>query len=103
VGSVGNYEYFLVAYKFNGTITVNDVQLSALYFPTSYGSVSPTLAEGHQPTVDESVGAPASKRIDAAAPEPSAEEVYMARIESEVGAMRAELEALKQELQNGNR
>jgi hypothetical protein len=101
--SSGTYEYFLLSYLFSGTITLNDVQLTAVFFPTNYGSVSPTLAEGPQPLGDESKGVRAEERLGAPSPSPSAEEVYMARIEGEMAAMRAELEALKQELQNGNR
>jgi hypothetical protein len=88
---------------FNGSITANDVQLTAVFFPTSYGSISPTLVEGPQPAGDESIGIPVSERLVASGVQPSAEEAYRARIESEMATMRAELEALRQELEAGNR
>jgi hypothetical protein len=103
VDSPGTYEYFLLAQKYSGTICVNDVQLTAVYFPTNYGAVSPTLGEAPQTAVDESIGVPASELIGGDTPQPPAEEIYMARIEAEMAAMRAELETLRQRLENGNR
>jgi len=79
-----------------------DKQLSLIYIPTSYGTVTPTLASGaladsDVPT-DEglSAGDISSERV-------ASIEANNTRIEHELAEMRAKIEALQTELENANR
>ncbi len=79
-----------------------DKQLSLIYIPTSYGTVTPTLAssalaDSDVPT-DEglSAGDISSERV-------ASIEANNTRIEHELAEMRAKIEALQTELENANR
>lgn len=100
VSSDANTFYFL-AKKSGGGFTVYDMQLTLVYFPTAYGTVEPTLAAG-QNIPDED--APTVSRLnhpDAATERAEAEAFNASRIERELAEMRAQLEALKLKLEQG--
>ncbi len=41
VPAAGSYTYYYLAYEYSGSISVADMQLNLVYFPTAYGTVDP--------------------------------------------------------------
>lgn len=42
--AAGNNTFFLLAKEFSGSLSAFDMQLTLVFFPTTYGTVDPTLA-----------------------------------------------------------
>ena len=106
VASAGTYTYYLLGNPSaaSQTWTAYDIQLTLLYIPTSYGTVNPTaaVAGGASGAVEEvlaSVGRPPAE-ADGASERAESEAANNARIERELAAMRAEIETLKDQLNN---
>ena len=95
VGSAGVQSFYLLADQANGVFSVADVQLTVVYFATAYGTVTPTLV---------SAGAGSDRLAsklnpsDLAAERAQAAAFHRERIDNELSAMRAELDALREEL-----
>lgn len=96
VASGGTFTYHLLGHEASGNIDVYDMQLTLLFIPTAYGTVSPTLA------MDASVfDDAASKRspltsAEIASERSESETLNRDRIERELARMREEIRALKQ-------
>jgi hypothetical protein len=74
-----------------------DIQFTCLYIPTAYGTVEPP-ALGTGASVD--ANAPARPTIDVAAQRAASEAANTARMQRELDAMRAELDAVKAKFEN---
>ncbi|KPL18388.1 MAG: hypothetical protein AMJ92_08080 [candidate division Zixibacteria bacterium SM23_81] len=102
VGPGTNTFYFL-AQEVSGAFITLDTQLSLVFVPTAYGTVSPTLA------VEPSIPDEQAQRdlpltpADISVEQAEAAAFNAARIGRELAAMRAELESLKREVENRNR
>jgi hypothetical protein len=83
-----------------GSINVWDMQLSLIYIPTSYGTVS-ALAGTALP--DDITTPVTSETADLEAERLESVESNNARIAHELAAMKAELETVKKQLEQGNR
>ena len=99
VTAAGTYTYYMIANVIagTGTYSVNDIQLTLVYIPTGYGSVNPTVAVSGAPKDNESAEGPP---IDAQAERAASEAFNAERIQRELAALRAEVEALKAEARN---
>ncbi|MCK4235900.1 MAG: hypothetical protein KAX38_02195, partial [Candidatus Krumholzibacteria bacterium] len=94
----GAHTFYMLGQENSGSFFAFDVQLTAVFIPTAYGTVSPGLASCHD--LSEGGTEPALTASDLAAERAESIALNNARIEQELEAMRAELEALKQEVQN---
>ena len=75
------------------------MQLTLVFIPTLYGTVMPTQASGRLANTDDRIR-PTLHTGDVAAQRIVSEAANAARIERELAAIRAELEALKNEVEN---
>ncbi|MDD3642818.1 MAG: hypothetical protein PHQ19_05075 [Candidatus Krumholzibacteria bacterium] len=100
VAAAGSYTYYLLGEESTGDFRGYDFQLTLLYVPTSYGTVQPTLAGAEREALDAvASGSPLGEAF-VAAQRAESEAANAARIERELAAMRAELEAVKAQLEN---
>jgi hypothetical protein len=99
VASAGSYTYYFLGNALEGTFYAYDFQFTLVYFPTSYGTVQPTLAVAEREGDDARGGSPLGETF-AAAERAESEAANNARIERELAAMRAEIETLKDQLNN---
>ena len=90
--NAGLNTFYLVGDEAQGNVQWNEGQLSIVYIPTSYGTVSPTLVAGGG---EESVMAP----LSAAEERREAEAFHRARLEREMAATQAEVAELKRQLE----
>ncbi len=101
--NAGNNTFYFLADEATGAVTVNDIQFTLLYFPTSYGTVEPTLLAGTAEITHEKASIwPALTSTNVAAGQAEAEKFNATRIERELAQMkadRAELEARLQKLE----
>ena len=95
-GAGSNTYYFLGQQSGTSTMTMYDVQVTCVYIPTAYGTVDPTLAGAS--VSDEK--ASFRQAIDVAAQRAASEAANNDRIERELEALRAEVEALKASAKN---
>lgn len=95
--AAGMHTFYILGNEGGGDIRAYDMQLSLLYIPTAYGTVSPTLAGGPSAgREDDATGSPLTA-ADIAAERAESEAFNTARIERELAEMRARLEALERQ------
>ncbi|HUV36501.1 MAG TPA: hypothetical protein VMX58_06145 [Patescibacteria group bacterium] len=93
--SAGSNSFYILGYEGNGDMRAVEMQLTLLYIPTAYGTVSPTLAGGRPAEAeDDATGSPLTA-AGIAAERAESEAFDTARIERELAEMRARLEALE--------
>ena len=97
VAGAGTYTYYFLGDETSGDFRLYDAQLTLLYIPTSYGTVMPTV-QGVAEEETRGEGRPGMTASAVAAERAESEAANVARIERELAAMRAELEALKEEM-----
>jgi len=97
IPSGGSYTFYFLGYEYAGVISVYDVQFTLLYVPTAYGTVQPMLAGAPQKDRD-AVERGSIDEAFAASERSESEAANAARIERELAAMRAEIDALKGQL-----
>jgi len=98
--SAGSNTFYMLARENSGNVEMYDIQLTVIYIPSAYGTVSPTLAFGRNDgDIASSPAAPISA-ADIAAEQAESGAANDARIERELAEIRAEIEALK--AQSGN-
>lgn len=99
----GGDTYYFVGDEATGSWTINDIQFTTVFFPTAYGTVSPTVAVAGPGIPDaEATQVPAVSEADIAAEQAEAASFNSARLErelAEIKAQRAELEARIQRLE----
>lgn len=91
----GENTFYLLARQNEGNIDMYDLQLTVMYVPTAYGSVSPTLARGRNDGDEASVAAPLPTPADIAAEQAESRAANDARIEREIAEIRERLEAIE--------
>jgi hypothetical protein len=97
--SAGTRNFYILGDEGSGDMRARAMQLSLLYIPTAYGTVSPTLASGRPAgREDDATGSPLNM-AEVAAQRLESEAFNAARIERELAEMRARLEALEREEQ----
>lgn len=99
VGAAGDFTFYMHGNEASGTFTAYNMQLTALFVPTNYGTVEPTLAGADPAGPADEVG-PGLTASDVAARRGASIEANNARIERELAAMRGEIERLREELRN---
>ncbi len=92
--------YLLGDEGYGGNWYAWDMQLTLIYFRTAYGQVTPTMAGGPSPPEELTPRVPALTEQQAAAERAEAEAFHAARMEREMVAIRAELEALKRKMEH---
>jgi hypothetical protein len=95
VGGASPTTFYIVGHKLSGNYSFADIQLSVAFFPTSYGTVSPTGAQ--QSATDAVVGQVVSP-ADIAREQRESELEHRARVDRELSDMRARLLALQSQL-----
>jgi len=100
VAGAGTYTYYFLGREYAGSIQIWDAELSLIYFPTAYGVVDPAFAGDARGSRDEgqSLSTPLTD-ADIAAERTEAEAFNLARIERELAAIQAQVEAMKEERQ----
>jgi hypothetical protein len=99
VASAGTYTYHLLGVEHWGNIAVYDRQLTLVYIPTSYGTVSPTAASGGGGRGDEGPVVTSYSTAETAAERAASEAANRARIDRELREMRERLMAVERELE----
>jgi hypothetical protein len=95
--SAGPNTFYFLGREDSGDVRLYDIQLSCLYIATAYGTVEPPAASAG---ASDDAAAPPRPAIDVAAQRATSEAADNARVERELAAMRAELEAVKARLEN---
>ena len=98
VAGAGTYTYYFLGDETSGAFTLYDAQLTLLYIPTQYGTVMPTI-KGVAVEETRGQGGPGMTAAAVAAERSESVAANMARVERELSVMRAEFEALKDEMQ----
>jgi len=97
--SSGSNTFYLLAREYAGSFTVYDRQLTLVFLPTAYGTVTATKLAGEQNIPDEEAPKVSSLSwSDIASEQAESEAFNSARIERELAEMRAQIEALKAEM-----
>jgi len=100
VGSAGTYTYYFLGdlYDAGASITAWDSQLTLVYIPTSYGTVTSTLISDGNASEDPTSARPGKTPVQIAAERTASIADNNARIQRELDRMQAEIEELKREL-----
>jgi hypothetical protein len=98
VASAGEHTFYFLGQEYAGTAQVFDTQLSLVFLPTSYGTVIPTLAGGptHERDDDATVRNPLTN-AETEAERARSRADNLARIESELKDIRAQVEAMREQ------
>jgi len=99
VAAAGTFTYYLLGNLQSGYCQFNDMQLTLLYVPTSYGIVNPTLA-GAAGGADESGSRPGLTAAEIATERAQSLADNDARIERELAEMKRQIEELQREVGN---
>jgi hypothetical protein len=98
VASAGTYTYYLLARQASGDGSISDHQLTLLYFPTAYGTVVSTASSSMSPLAVQEPRRSALSRQEVEDQRAASEAANAARIQRELAAMRAQLDAIEREL-----
>jgi len=100
--NAGTHTFYFLGREYSGTYTGNDVQFTLVYFASNHGSVDPTFASGEQAeTVVENGGTVFNKAEEIALERAEEERAHRERVEREMAEMRAQIEALQREVEEG--
>lgn len=98
--AAGVSTFYLLGDEIVGDLSVSDRQLSLIYFPTAYGTVTPTLAAAAPGVPDGStIRGSALTAADVDAEQAEAEKFNTERIARELAQVRSEMEARMQKLE----
>lgn len=95
--SAGTHDFYILGDEGGGDIRVSDMQLSLLYIPTAYGTVSPTIASGRPAGHEDDAAASPMTAAEVAAQRAESEAFNAARIQRELDEMRSRLETLERQ------
>jgi len=100
--SAGTFTYYFLGLKFDpgADFTAWDPQLTLIYIPTSYGTVTPTMAGTANQSEEITEFNPGMTEADIAAERAASIADNNARIQGELEKMRSELEELKRQMEN---
>ena len=101
VASAGTYTYYFLGDLFDAAANFRswDPQLTLVYIPTAYGSVVTPLAGSGSSSEDGSGGNPGMTAAELAAERSASIADNDARVQRELSEMRAEIDALKREME----
>lgn len=105
VTSAGTHTYYVLGKETSGNVAVDDVQLTLIYLPTAYGTVDTTAAVAGAQVENDRVQSTVLAPLTAAEieTEQQASQAFnAARMQEELDAMRAELDAIKEEMRLQN-
>jgi len=91
--NAGPNTFYLLGDETSGSLQFSDVQLSIVYFPTAYGTVTPSLTSG------DGDGMSAAAPRFGAAESREAEAFHRARVDREMAAMQAQMDELRRKLE----
>jgi hypothetical protein len=94
----GSVTFYFLAQEADGSISVRDLQLTLLYFPSSYGIVTPTTVSNRRIRDEDATVVASKSAADVAAEQAESSVANQARIERELERMRTEIERLRQDL-----
>ncbi len=101
VDTAGLYTYYYLAYEYSGSVSVADMQFNLVYFPTAYGtvdSVPPPVKASNSITRLDGFGPIEYKTEDT-----ENEAFDITRLEQELAALKAKIEALQKQIEKINR
>lgn len=101
--NAGTNTLYFLAQELNGDFSVFDSQLSLIFFPTAYGTVTPTQIVSDDISDEHAQPISAMSPADIAAERMGSESTNSDRIEAELARMQTEIEALKNEIKNGQK
>jgi len=96
--SAGSMTFYCLGFKSLGTYAVLDRQLTLVFIPTAYGTVTPTLVSAANVPDDQAPTRGGLTASEIAAERMESEAANRARIDGELAAMRAEIDELREEL-----
>ncbi len=96
--SAGGNTFYFIGQEGSGNLTVHDRQLTLVYYPTAYGTVTPTLAASPGLLLEPNIRGLALTAADIAAERAEAEQFNAERLARELAQVRSEMEALKKEV-----
>ena len=91
--SAGANTFYFLGDETSGSLQFSDIQLSIVYVPTAYGTVTPSLTSG-----DGDGMSAAALRFGASEPR-EAEAFHRARVEREMATMQAQVDELRRQLE----
>jgi hypothetical protein len=97
VATAGTHTFYFLGYEFFGNFTCYDRQISLMYFPTAYGTVSSAGMVGID-TDEINVAGPEITESFVENQKRESEAANAARLQREMDEMRAEIETLKREM-----
>lgn len=98
VNEAGSYTFYMLAWLYSGEVAIRDPNLTLLFTPTAYGTVSPSA-----PSVpgsargEEAPGRTALSQAEIEAERAESRDFNLARIERELEEIRAQVEAMREE------
>jgi len=94
----GAHTFELVALEFSGNFTARDMQLTVMFFPTAYGTVTPVaLTRGGGTRAPMSPVDIKTEQVEAAAFDRNRRDAELAEVRAELEAMRSRLDELEQQ------
>jgi hypothetical protein len=96
--SAGLITFYILGFEALGTYAVIDRQLTLVYIPTAYGTVTPTLVSAANVPDDQAPTRGGLTASEIAAERMESEAANRARIDRELAAMRTEIDELREEL-----
>jgi hypothetical protein len=99
----GTHTLYFLANKYGGgSFSAYDGQLSVVYFPTAYGTVTPTKVEPGKTSENplEAAGVPVVRTPRGMDEKMQSEQANQARIQAELAKIRAQLNQLEEELRH---
>jgi hypothetical protein len=100
VTSAGSYTYYYLAYEYSGSVSVADMQFNLVYFPTAYGTVDPVPPPVRASDGDGSGRLDGQAQADVNGVGTEEEALDVPRLRRELAAMKAEIEAIQQRIDN---
>lgn len=95
--TAGSNTFHLLGDEGGGDLRVREMQLSIIYIPTAYGTVSPTLASARPAEQEDDASGSPMTAAEVEAQRLESEAFNASRIERELAEMRTRLEALERE------
>jgi len=99
VPAAGAYTYYYLAYEYSGSVSVADMQINLVYFPTAYGDVDPVPPPPVQPYNDGDSNLLDGFIKTTVNTKPTrSDSLSISGLERELAALKREIEILKQKI-----
>ncbi len=102
--AAGTHTFYMLGRVGQAAVTMRiwDAQLTLVYLPTSYGTITPTLVDDKGDQLFNTAVSPPLTPADLAAERATSEADYRNGVEAQLAAMQAELQALRAQMARGN-